>query len=126
MKHASAIRESGITAVVVIGVFSALDTAAVTQEEQVKNILLRQIPDLDVVCSRDIGRIGFLERENVSILNASILEMGQDTISSFEKAIEDLGLYCQLYLTQNDGTVIDAQGARKARSRLSRPGRQTR
>lgn len=114
VKHASAIRESGITAVVVIGVFSALDTAAVTQEEQVKNILLRQIPDLDVVCSRDIGRIGFLERENVSILNASILEMGQDTISSFEKAIEDLGLYCQLYLTQNDGTVIDAQAARKA------------
>lgn len=113
VKHAAAIREAGITTVVVIGVFSPLDVATITQEEQVKNILLRHIPDVDVVCSRDIGRVGFIERENETILNASILESGRQTISSFEAAISDLNLHCQLYLTQNDGTVIDAITARK-------------
>ena len=114
IKHAAAIRETGIAAIVVIGVFSALDTASVTQEEQVKRILMQQLPSSDIVCSRDIGRIGFIERENETILNASILEIGRQTISSFEAAISDLDLQCQLYLTQNDGTVIDAVGASKA------------
>lgn len=114
IKHAVAIRETGITAIVVIGVFSALDVAAVTQEEHVRSILIQQIPGADVVCSRDIGRIGFIERENETILNASILEVGRQTISSFEAAINDLDLRCELYLTQNDGTVIDAVAARKA------------
>ena len=88
--------------------------ASVTQEEQVKNILMQQLPRSDVVCSRDIGRIGFIERENESILNASILEIGRHTISNFEAAIGDLDLHCQLFLTQNDGTVIDADAASKA------------
>ncbi|RFU35526.1 hypothetical protein B7463_g800, partial [Scytalidium lignicola] len=113
VKHAAAIREGCITAIVVIGVFSALDTATVTQEEQVKRILLEQIPDADIVCSRDIGRVGFIERENETILNASILGVGRHTISGFEAATRDLDLHCPLYLTQNDGTVIDAVAARK-------------
>lgn len=76
-----------------------------------KKILLKAIPDLDVVCSRDVGRLGYLERENASILNAAILAFGRVTISRFQKAVEDLGLTCPLYLTQNDGTVLDAYSA---------------
>ena len=96
----------------VIGVFSPVDTSDVSQEEQVKQILQREAPHLDVVCSRDIGRVGFVERENASILNASILRYARRTISGFQQAILDLELACPLYLTQNDGTVMDAETAR--------------
>jgi hypothetical protein len=96
---------------VVNGVFSPLDTSPVTQEEQVKKILQRHIPGVDVVCSRDIGRVGYLERENAAILNAAILAFGRVTIGRFQKSIEALGIDCPLYLTQNDGTVLDARAA---------------
>jgi N-methylhydantoinase A/oxoprolinase/acetone carboxylase beta subunit len=97
--------------VVVNGVFSPLDTSESTQEEQVKKILQRCIPGVDVVCSRDIGRVGYLERENAAILNAAILAFGRITISRFQAAVKDLGVDCPLYLTQNDGTVFDAYSA---------------
>lgn len=102
---------AGITTVVVNGVFAPLDSGPVTQEQQVKAILHETVPDIDIVCSREIGRLGFLERENASILNAAVLELGRQTISGFQMAVDSLGINCPLYLTQNDGTVLDALAA---------------
>ncbi|CAM1505875.1 Fc.00g115120.m01.CDS01 [Cosmosporella sp. VM-42] len=109
--HANEIRKRNISTVVVVGIFSPLDTAEVPQEEEVKRILQQQIPGIDVVCSRDIGRVGFVERENAAILNGSILKFARRTISGFQRAISDLGLHCPLYLTQNDGTIMEAAAA---------------
>lgn len=109
--HAAEIRKRNISTVVVVGVFSPLDTADLPQEEEVKHILEREIPGVDVVCSKDIGRVGFVERENAAILNGSILRFARRTIQGFQRAIRDLGLSCPLYLTQNDGTIMDASAA---------------
>lgn len=95
----------------IIGVFSPLDTADITQEEQIQALLLKEIPSLDIVCSKSIGRIGFIERENASILNASILRFGRETVRSFQLAIYTLGLDCPLFLTQNDGTIMTLEAA---------------
>ncbi|KAF7558031.1 hypothetical protein G7046_g5923 [Stylonectria norvegica] len=111
LKHAHEIRERKISTVIVVGVFSPLDMAEMSQEEEVKRILQKEIPGVDVVCSRDIGRVGFVERENAAILNGSILKFARRTIQSFQNAIAELGLSCPLYLTQNDGTVMEAAAA---------------
>ena len=58
-----------------------------------------------------VGQVGFLERENASILNASITEFAQHTIRGFERAMTRLGLTCPLYITQNDGTLTSAADA---------------
>ena len=58
-----------------------------------------------------MSNIGFLERENASILNASILKFARKTINGFRAAMKRLDLQCALYLTQNDGTLIDAPSA---------------
>jgi N-methylhydantoinase A/oxoprolinase/acetone carboxylase beta subunit len=97
-----------------VGIFSNLDSAEVTQEQRVKSILEECIPGIDVVCSRDMGSGGFVERENASIINASILTLARETISGFQDAVSRLGLECPLYLTQNDGTVMSAQAASNA------------
>src|SRR5688572_9855367 len=56
--------------------------------------------------------LGFLERENAAILNAAILRHARRTITAFHRAIAELGLQsCPLYLTQNDGTLLDANVA---------------
>jgi N-methylhydantoinase A/oxoprolinase/acetone carboxylase beta subunit len=33
-----------------------------------------EVPDMDVVCSHEVANIRFMERENASILNVSILK----------------------------------------------------
>ncbi|KAK7424518.1 hypothetical protein QQX98_000483 [Neonectria punicea] len=107
------IRAKGITDIVIVGVFSPLDTTGL-QEEKTKQIILEEIPGADVVLSRDIRYIGFLERENASILNASIIKFARKTITGFVAAMRSLGLSsCPLFLTQNDGTLIDTETAKR-------------
>lgn len=110
-RHAKIIQESGVHTVAVVGIFSNIDAAEVTQEQKVKRLLEKYIPGVDVVCSRDMGSGGFIERENASIINASILALARETIGGFQNAVATLGLDCPLYLTQNDGTVMSAQAA---------------
>ncbi|KAM6477494.1 putative hydantoinase/oxoprolinase [Trichoderma sp. SZMC 28011] len=104
------ITAAGVKAVALVGVFSPLDHDGI-QEERCKKIMLETAPDLKVVCSHDIGPIGFLERENATILNASILRTGHRVKKSFKRAMKRLNLGCPLYLSQNDGTLIDIESA---------------
>lgn len=66
------IQKAGVTTVAVVGVFSPLDYLG-TQEQACRKIMLEMDPSLSVVCSSEIGTVGMLERENATILNASIL-----------------------------------------------------
>ncbi|KAH6999571.1 hypothetical protein EDB80DRAFT_724941 [Ilyonectria destructans] len=101
---------SGIRSVALVGVFSPLDHEG-AHEEECKRILLREAPELQVVCSHDIGPTGLLERENATILNAAILRTGHRVKRGFKRAMARLRLSCPLYLSQNDGTLIDADTA---------------
>ncbi|KAH7346980.1 hypothetical protein BKA66DRAFT_505601 [Pyrenochaeta sp. MPI-SDFR-AT-0127] len=101
---------SGIRAVALIGVFSPLDHEG-KHEEACKKLFHLEAPELEVVCSHDIGPTGFLERENATILNAAILRTGHRVKRGFKRAMARLKLSCPLYLSQNDGTLIDADTA---------------
>ncbi|KAF5571065.1 Hydantoin utilization A [Fusarium phyllophilum] len=100
----------GINVVALVGVFSPLDHDG-KHEEECRRILLQEAPSLQVVCSHDIGPTGFLERENATILNASILRTGHRVKKGFKRAMHRLQLTCPLFLSQNDGTLIDADTA---------------
>ncbi|KAJ4385735.1 hypothetical protein N0V93_010165 [Gnomoniopsis smithogilvyi] len=106
------IKALDLTAVVVAGVFSPIDETF-HQESKVRDIILRELPNVDVVCSHEVANIGFLERENASILNASILKYARQTITRFRLAMSRLKLSCPLFITQNDGTILDAGSAAK-------------
>lgn len=104
------IRKAGVSAVALVGVFSPLDHAGL-QEEACKRQMLALAPELEIVCSRGVGPPGLLERENATILNASILATARRTIEGFRAAMRRLELTCPLYLSQNDGTLMDADAA---------------
>ncbi|KAJ0337475.1 hypothetical protein KNSL1_012861, partial [Colletotrichum chrysophilum] len=107
------IRESGVGAVVISGVYSPIDEVF-GQEEKVRDIILREVPGIDVVCSKEASAsIGFIERENAAILDGAILRYARKTASRFRLAIKRLNLTCPLFLTQNDGTILDAASAAK-------------
>jgi N-methylhydantoinase A/oxoprolinase/acetone carboxylase beta subunit len=105
-RAARRIRERGIASVGITSVFSPLTGAL---EEEAAAILLEEHPAALVTLSHEIGRIGLLERENATLLNASLRELARKTIRAFVAAIEQSGLAARLYLTQNDGTVMLAE-----------------
>ena len=59
------------------------------------------MPDIQVVQSHEIGRMGLLERENAALLNAALLAFANRVVTSFEVALENHGLNCPLYVSQN-------------------------
>ncbi|KAL6699660.1 hypothetical protein J3F84DRAFT_189134 [Trichoderma pleuroticola] len=103
---------AGIGAIALVGIFSPLDHHGI-HEEQCRRIILDAAPELRVVCSHDIGPTGLLERENATILNAAILRTGEKVKHGFKRAMASLRLTCPLFLSQNDGTLIDVETAAK-------------
>lgn len=104
------IKEKGIKSIAICGVFSPIDILH-RQEETAAEIVKRVYPEADIVCSKDVANIGFFERENAAILNASILDFARKTIHSFQTAVSRLNLNCPVFITQNDGTIIPASSA---------------
>lgn len=106
------IKGKGIKSIVIAGVFSPIDVLH-KQEERAEEIVRSMYPEADVVTSKDVANLGFLERENAAVLNASILPFARKTIQSFQSAISRLKLHCPVFVTQNDGTILLAGAASK-------------
>ena len=105
---AERIRDAGIQAVAITAVFSPLDVAL---EDQAGQIVREVCPDASVTLSHRLGRIGLLPRENVTILNASLIVLARATMAAFQDGLRDVGIDAPVYLTQNDGTVARIQRA---------------
>ena len=107
---AADIRNRGIHSVAISSVFSPVNTQL---EERAAEILRDEIPDLLVTLSHEIGRIGLLERENAAIMNACLRDLAVQIVASFSKALSDLNINAPFYLSQNDGTLMNAEFAEK-------------
>lgn len=108
-EQAALIKSKIITSVVVIGTYSPTNP---TQEEDARKILSKELgAGYDVSCSHAVGRLGFLERENASILNASLRRFARHVIKGFTHAVRRLGGKPKLYITLNDGTLSTARTA---------------
>lgn len=98
------IRRQGAEAVAVCGVFSPVNPI---QEREAATYLQGELPNVKITLSHENGRVGLLERENAAALNACLRKVGERSINSIKQALESLGLSAPLYLSQNDGTLMD-------------------
>jgi len=105
---AKRIGAAGLRSAAIAAVFSPLNASC---ERRAAEILREECPDIRITCSHDLGRIGLLERENVTLLNACLGELAHHTTRAFETALRDSFIKAPLYLTQNDGTVMLAEFA---------------
>ncbi|KAL1702879.1 Hydantoinase/oxoprolinase N-terminal region-domain-containing protein [Schizophyllum commune] len=80
------IKELGIKAIVVNGIFSPSDLEE-KQEERVGEWIAKYYPEADVVLFKHVANLGLVARENAAILNTFILPFARRTISSFQHAI---------------------------------------
>ena len=105
----SRLLEKAVDSIAVIGVFSPLDGA---QERLISDLIKEAAgPYFPISLSNEIGGIGFIERENSTILNASLKWVMQQGFSSLQRACQALKLTCSLMITQNDGSLIEMSRA---------------
>jgi N-methylhydantoinase A/oxoprolinase/acetone carboxylase beta subunit len=107
---AEALAELGIEGVGICSVFSPLDGS---DEDAAARIMETVLPGVAITRSHDLGRLGLLARENVTLLNASLARLARRTTRAFADALQASGIQAQLYLTQNDGTVMLEDYARR-------------
>jgi N-methylhydantoinase A/oxoprolinase/acetone carboxylase beta subunit len=63
--------------------------------------------------SHEIGRIGLLERENATIINAALREMAVSIVDGLTAAVRAHGIDAPIFLSQNDGTLMDEDYVRR-------------
>ena len=98
------IEEQGVRSVAVSGVFSPVDPS---HEIEAAALIREVAPGLRVCLSHENGRMGLLERENAAVLNACLGDVAIATISGIERALQMLGIRAPLFMSQNDGTLMD-------------------
>ena len=82
-------------------------------ELEAAEILRQEIPDLRFSLSHEIGRLSLVERENATIINAALLPLADRTVDAMTEAIVQSGLDAALFLSQNDGTLMDREFVRQ-------------
>ncbi len=107
---AAEIKAKGINSIAITSVFSPVSSEF---EHQAGGIFAEALPGAHITLSSEIGRIGLLERENAAIMNACLRDLSAHVIKAFRKAIAEAGITGRFFLTQNDGTLMDAAFAEK-------------
>ena len=101
---------AGVRSVAVSSVFAPVSGA---MEQQAAQLLRAEVPELRVSCSHEFGRIGLLERENATVLNAALVDLADELADALTAALADVGITAPLLLSQNDGTLMDVEYARR-------------
>lgn len=100
----------GTRAAAISSVFSPMDAS---MERHAAQRLTRRLPDLQVSLSSEIGRMGLLERENATAINASLGEVAGRIADALVEALDAAGLTAPMFFTQNNGTLMDVEYARR-------------
>ena len=98
------IRKAGIKSIAITSVFSP---ASPDMEARAAEIIEREIDDAHVTLSHQVGALGLLERENAAIINATLRSLSNHVITGLEGALDQLGINAPLFLSQNDGTLMN-------------------
>ena len=110
VRTAEQLRRDGRRHIAISSVFSPVSP---DQERRAAELLSENLPGASITQSHEIGRIGLLERENAAILNESLRTMAGEVVDGLVDAVTGLGITAGIFLTQNDGTVMSLDRARR-------------
>ena len=97
------ISKEDIDSIAINSVYSPLNSE---MEEKAAEIISKKLPDIKISLSHAIGKVGLIERENATIINAALSKLAEEIIEAFETALKNLNITAPLYVSQNDGTLM--------------------
>ncbi|MBS0629387.1 MAG: hydantoinase/oxoprolinase family protein [Verrucomicrobia bacterium] len=98
---------AGAESLAIIGVFSPMNA----EHELAAVRIIREISQIPITLSHQIGGVGYIERENSSILNSALKKVMETGFAKLEQICQKLGLDCPLLITQNNGSRISLEEA---------------
>lgn len=98
-----------VDSVAITGVFSPI----ISDHEERAAAIVQDIlgEEVHITLSHRIATISLLERENSTILNASVITVMQKAVNSLKTAASERGIRAPLFIVQNDGSVMSADYA---------------
>ena len=101
-----------IKALAISCVFSTMRNDDEVRAAQIAHEILGE--DFPVSVSSEIGSMGLIERENATILNAALHLVAERFTEGFAKSLAERGITeADVYLSQNDGTLMTIDPARR-------------
>lgn len=97
------VRARGLRSAAVTSVFSPVTAV---MELRAAELLREEAPGIALSLSHEIGRVGFLERENATIMNACLADLSKKVVDSFRVALREKGVVAPFFVSQNDGTLM--------------------
>ena len=101
---------NGIQTIAISSVFSPVNAEA---EREAAAVIAEELPGVALSLSNEIGRIGLLERENATIMNACLRELAANIVAALNTALAQLAIDAPVYLSQNDGTLMTVEYAER-------------
>jgi N-methylhydantoinase A/oxoprolinase/acetone carboxylase beta subunit len=93
----------GLDGVAITSVFAPVSPR---HELLAAEIVQRELGEVHVSLSHEIGSVGLLERENATILNAALAGVARDVAAAMENALAAHDLRPVTFFAQNDGTLM--------------------
>jgi N-methylhydantoinase A/oxoprolinase/acetone carboxylase beta subunit len=94
-----------------IAITSVFAPVSARHELQAADVVKRELGDVHVSLSHEIGSIGLLERENATILNGALVGVANDVARAMRDALTEHGLQPVTFFAQNDGTLMSLDQA---------------
>jgi N-methylhydantoinase A/oxoprolinase/acetone carboxylase beta subunit len=94
-----------------IAIASVFAPVSDEHERAAEEIVRKELGDLPISLSSQIGSLGLLERENATVLNASLIDVARGVTGAIAGALDRNGLRPVTFFAQNDGTLMDLEFA---------------
>lgn len=105
-------KEKGVKSIAISCVFATVrDDHEIAAAKLCHEIMGEEV---HVSISSEIGSMGLVERENATILNAALWKVAERFTEGFAQSLQDEGVSnADVYLSQNDGTLMTMEYARR-------------
>jgi N-methylhydantoinase A/oxoprolinase/acetone carboxylase beta subunit len=82
-------------------------------EQAAADYIGQRHPGVPVSLSHQIGRIGLLERENATVINAALSLLAGEICDGLLQTLRESRITAPLFVSQNDGTLMDLDFTRR-------------
>jgi N-methylhydantoinase A/oxoprolinase/acetone carboxylase beta subunit len=89
-----------------VAIVSVFAPVSERQEVEAAEVVKRELGDVHVSLSHEIGSVGLLERENATVLNAALAGVAHHVAEALTGALEVHGIRATTFFAQNDGTLM--------------------
>lgn len=102
--------QAGARSFAVSSVFSPVNAEF---ELRAAQVIAEIAPGAPISLSHDIGRMGLLGRENATVINAALRDLADQVTTGLSQSVTSAGITAPVFLSQNDGTLMDVDYARR-------------